>query len=318
MNRQDRFGPLAVIGSMLLLTACGGGGGANGSPASNSTAQPPSSAPTPPTLTPVVIFPNPSPQTYALVGSSTQSASAGYNPVAPDARLTNISLEAADQPRLLYGPGGYQIQLPGRDFDQLVHYKGLLNPTTENNFFQPARASQNAATFIIRRSSLDGYIYSELAGWTNAIAPDSSGHVAFGIPTPVATLATFGRASYRGPATGIVDITYFDGLYGGHFFSDVEGTVTLTVDFATRAIEGTLEIDDADGTFHISVPLTATAFDPGEDCFLGSFGTSQSGFNEFRVKLTGPAASELVGSWAVPTLIDGEPHQLMGAWIATR
>jgi hypothetical protein len=56
----------------------------------------------------------------------------------------------------------------------------------------------------------------------------------------------------------------------------------------------------------------------GDNDFWGSFETSQSGFNEFRVKLTGPAASELIGSWAVPILIDGNPHQLMGVWIAAR
>ena len=57
---------------------------------------------------------------------------------------------------------------------------------------------------------------------------------------------------------------------------------------------------------------------PGADTFWGLFETSQSGFNEFKVRLTGPDSSELIGSWAIPALVDGEPHQLMGAWIAAR
>lgn len=321
MSRQNRFFLLPVLGPILLLAACGGsdsGGGTTSSTAvplpSTSTAQPTSAS-----STPVVIFANPSPQTYALVGSSTMSAGGGYTPVAPDARLTNISLEAVNQPRLRYGaPSGYELQLPGGVFDQLVHYKGLLNPTPENNFFQPSRARQNFATFIVSRSSLNGYIYSELASWSNETAPESFGLAAFGVPTPAATIATSGSARFRGQSIGMVDVTYFDGLYGGSYFTAIGGTVTLTIDFATRAIEGTLEIDDPGGISRIAVPLTATTFFPVDNNFWGSFETSQSGFNEFRVKLTGPEASELIGSWAVPILIGGRPHQLMGAWIAAR
>jgi hypothetical protein len=317
VSRQNRYCQFAALGAMLLLTACGGGGndGASAvSPPSNSTTQPTSTP-----STPVVIFANPSPQTFALVGSSTTSAGDGYTPVAPDARLTNLSLEAVNQPRLRYGASsGYELQLPGGEFDLLVHYIGLLNPTSENNFFQPSAARQNAATFIISRSSLDGYVYSELASWSSETSSIKSGLVAFGFPTPSTTIANSGSAGFRGQIFGIVDITYFDGLYGGNYFSTVGGTVTLTVDFATRAIEGTLEIDDPKGTSSISVPLTATTFLPVDNDFWGSFETSQSGFNEFRVKLTGPDASELIGSWAVPILIDGNPHQLMGVWIAAR
>jgi hypothetical protein len=317
MNRQNRFCLLAIAGP-LLLAACGGGSGTSGP----SSVSPPSNSTTPPTsipLTPVVIFANPSQQTYAVVGSSTTSAGGGYTSVAPDARLTNISLETVSQPRLRYrAPVGYEIQMPGGIFDQLAHYKGLLNPTSENNFLQPSQAPQNAATFIISRSSLDGYVHSELASWTNATAPGNSGFAAFGSPTPAATIATSGTARFIGQISGLVDFTYFDGLYGGHFFSAAGGTVTLTVDFATREIEGTLELDDLSGTSSISIPLMTTLSFPGDNNFEGTFETTQSGFNEFRVILTGPDASELIGSWAVPILINGQPHQLMGAWIAAR
>jgi hypothetical protein len=306
---------LAVLGTLLLLTACGG---SNDSPAaslpSNST-----TPPIPAVSWPVFIFANPSPQTYAMVGSSATGIG-GYAPVAPDARLTNISLDAANQPQLRYvASTGYELQLPGGIFDVLGHYKGLSNPTSENTFFQPLGALQNEATFIVSRSRLDGYAFSERASWSSETAPGSIGFVAFGSPTPAATTPTSGSASFQGQVFGIVDITYFDGLYGGTYFTPVSGTVTLAVDFATRAIEGTLEIDDPRGTTSsISVPLTATTFLPGDDTFSGLFETSQSGFNEFRVKLMGPEASELIGSWAVPILIDGNPHQLMGAWIAAR
>jgi hypothetical protein len=307
---------LTIVVTMLLLTACGDGG-ADGSSGATS----PSTSRTQPAVlapTPVVIFANPTPQTYASVGASTTSAGDGYTSIASNARLTFVSLEAANQPRLRYQASRYEIQLPGGVFNPLIHYLGLTNPTPANNFFQPSNAGLNRATFIISQSGRDGYVYSELASWSNATATGHLGTVAFGSPTPAPAIATSGTASYRGRIFGIVDITYYDGLYGGNYFSTVDGTVTLTVEFATRSIEGTLEIDDPTGTSTYPVPLTATTFLPGEDAFWGSFQTSQSGFNEFKVILTGPEASELIGSWAVPIEIDGQPHQLMGAWIAAR
>jgi hypothetical protein len=44
----------------------------------------------------------------------------------------------------------------------------------------------------------------------------------------------------------------------------------------------------------------------------------QSGYNAFEMVFTGPTAEEPIGVLALPLAIDGQPHQLLGAWIAKR
>ena len=147
---------LAAV-AVWLLAACGGGGGDALSPGvgAGSTPSPAASNPSAASAA-VTIFSSPSPQEYASVGVSTTDAGDGYEPVSQDARLRNVLFGAADQPRIRYAPGGsYELQLPGMGYDLLVHYKGLANPSSENNFFQPASAQQNYATFIISRSRLE-------------------------------------------------------------------------------------------------------------------------------------------------------------------
>jgi hypothetical protein len=313
MNPGNRVWMFAVIGSVPLFAGCGGGG-SDESPAPQGQGSNP-----PPAPMPLNIFTSPTPGVYASLGSSTTSAGDGYTSIERNARLTDVSLESIYQPVLRYTTAGnYEIQLPSAaSFDRLVHY-GVPQDPELGNFFQPSRARQNSATFITGLSRLDGYRHSELASWTDAIDIVRSGSLAFGTPTPAAAIASSGSATYRGPAFGLVDITQADYLYGGWFFSGVSGTVTLTVDYAARTITGTLEVS-ADGASPSTVPLLATTILPGVDpTWWGSLETSESGFNEFKVMLTGPDASELIGSWAVPIRVNGEPHQLMGAWIAAR
>lgn len=152
----------------LLLASCGGGDSA---PAGGrvgiavSAPSPAGFAPAP--MAPAVkIFENPSAQEYAVAGVSTLDAGDGYSSIDQNARLRSLMLGGANQPRIRYAPSSYELQLPGSGFDTLVHYKGLQNPSSDNNFFQQARVQQNFATFIVSQSRLDGYLYSELASWS--------------------------------------------------------------------------------------------------------------------------------------------------------
>lgn len=314
MNLSNRACLFAVIGLIPLFTGCGGS--SSGEPPAGQGSNPP---PAPPST--VTIFPGPSPDTYVSLGSSTTSAGDGYSPVAANARLTDVSLEDMNQPLVRYTSSGrYEIQLPGTGFDRLVHYKGLANPTSNNNFFQPSSARQNAATFIVTQSRLDGYRHSELSGWTDGRSINRMGFLAFGTPTPASSIASSGSATYTGHVTGLVDITYPDYLYGGLYFSGASGTITLTVDFAARTITGTItvEVELEDETVTSTIPLPLATLPPGADNWWGSFETSESGFNEFKIRLTGLDANEMIGGWSIPIVIDGQPHQMMGAWIAMR
>lgn len=317
MGKQHRTGFVA-LGSLVLLAGCESSG-PDLAPraAENVVPTAAGSPPVPPASSALVaIFAQPAPQEYASVGASTTSAGDGYAGIGEDAKLTNVSLMAYDQPSIRFvASGDYEIQLPGATWDRLVHYRGLANATADNNFLQPERAAQNHAAFIISRSRRDGYRYSEVAGWTNGdVTPAQAGFLAFGAPTRSAEMPAAGSATYRGSVLGMVDITYFDYLYGGFFFEGVTGTVTLTVDFAARTLKGKLELDVAH-EYPAEMVIPSTVSLAGANGFSGIFESDQTGFNQFKVTLMGPNAEELIGSWVVPILIDGECHVLMGAWM---
>jgi hypothetical protein len=316
---------LAVTLPCLLFAACGGGGGGGIVSAPAPVPSPvPTSSPSPPATSPstsaaVTIFPNPTPQDYASLGASTRSAGDGYTPVQSDSKLTDVSLDASAQAKIRYTAAGYyEVQLPGAAYDRLIHYKGLDDPTPTNNFFQPASSTQNRATFITRRAASLGFSYTELASWSDT---GRTGYVAFGSPTPAAAIPVTGTATYKGVASGNVDLTYVDNLYGGYYFTGIDGYTTLDIDFGRKSLTGSLELYVPDGMNPRPVGTYSTLPIPlvsGTNAFAGKFNTSLAGFNQFKGLFTGPAAQEAMGGWALPLMIDGQPHQALGAWIARR
>lgn len=128
-----------------------------------------------------------------------------------------------------------------------------------------------------------------------------------------------GRATYHGKLIGLVDETYFDGLYGGYYFSAVTGTVSLDVDFATRTATASLaiSIDDYSTETFIGTFSSSTFLLPaGVNGFSGMIDSTQTGINSADGFFTGTTASEAIGRFALPVMVNGEPHQVMGAWIA--
>jgi hypothetical protein len=232
------------------------------------------------------------------------------------ARLTDVSLAPADQATIRYtSAGNYEIRLPGADFDQLIHYKGLVDPTSDNTFFQPASAPQNYATFGISRSRDAGYSYSELGLWTTD-EPGQVGFVAFGSPTPAAGVPKTGSATFTGVASGMIDTTSFDNLSGEYYFDPISGQIVLNVDFGSGSLSGSLALaSDKHGSLgtHSLLPIALAS---GTGAFSGTFNSSHPGFNEFRGLFTGPSAQEAIGAWALPVMVQGTLHQTMGAWIA--
>lgn len=235
----------------------------------------------------------------------------------PFARLSSVSLEDALQPRLRYVTSRkYEIQVPGAEFDELEYWLVPAGWPAQDHLLETSDAGQRFVSMVLSQSRFDGYRHSEMANWYEEVTP-RSGSMAFGVPTPAAAIATSGSATYRGRLSGMVDVPYFE-MGGEAFFSDASGTITLTVEFATRTIAGTIEAGVQSGMAITVVPFSTSTVLPGTDTWWGMFETSESGFNEFKVMLTGPDAGELIGSWSVPIMVDGEPHQFMGSWIAKR
>lgn len=230
---------VVLAAAALVLGACGGGGGGGASLVSTPPPTPtPTPTPTPPTAGPssVTIFASPVPGEYASAGISTKDDLTDSTD-----RLQTLSTAEADQIRIRYDPAGfYEVQLPGSSWDRLGHYKGLLNPTSDNNYFEPASTAQNQGYLIVSRARLDGYRHSELGGWgnLNLSAEGGFGSVAFGVPTPGGSVPTSGSATFEGLVSGVSDVMMPDNLYGGHTPAGVEGTVSLGFDFGAGTLAG--------------------------------------------------------------------------------
>lgn len=319
----------------LMLSACGGGGGGGGSRPGLVPAPPATPAPPPapgPTASTVTIFPDPSPGEYASVGASIAAPGGNLDTHASaDTRFGAVSNAAADQAQIRYsGNGYYEIRMPAAEWDRLVHYGGLGNPTADNNYFQPSGVPTNHGYLVVGNAAKSGgYTYSELGGWGSSAA-SRFGAMAFGIPTPAGGVPTSGSASFDGKVQGNADVMQLDGLYGGFVPLALDGTVTLNFDFGSGALAGEMSLYGRDGMNPFKIGTFAfreTVFSAGSTSYSGRFETGIAGDNFFLGRFTGPGAQETIGAWAVPFVFtsggesvkaDGQPHQAFGAWIARR
>jgi hypothetical protein len=298
----------------MTLTSCGGGGGGIASIPTPITQPPP-----PPPAGTVTIFANPSVGEYASVGASAK-ASDDTNFSTP---LGAISTADADQPHIRYTSAGtYEIQLPGKQWDQLVLYGQGTAPTA-------ITTSDKSVLALLSGSKDEGYKYSELASY-RAGGPDLIGGFAFGTLTPAGAVPTSGSATYSGTIMGKSDVIASDSFDGPNRAS-VEGTVNLNFDFASGSLAGamTIALNDAAGdklglgTYSFS----DTVFSAGSTSYSGKFATNAAGDNFFLGKFTGPNAEETIGAWALPFILDvgnstiaadHKAHQAFGAWIAKK
>lgn len=305
----------------LSLCACGGGGGGEGVASIPPPPPPPTPTPTPtPGPAAVTIFGNPSPGEFATAGASISGPGGNLDTYqhATD-RFGTVSGADQDQPHIRYNGGGYyEIEMPGSNWDQLIPYKGLVDPGPDNNYFQPQSVAQNLGYLATYNSRLTGYSYSELGGWGSAAA-GRWGWVAFGTPTPAGGVPVSGSATYSGIVHGSADVMTPDGLYGGFDTTPINGTVGLNFDFAKGTLDGsmTVSLNATDlGTFNFK----DTVFSVGSTDYSGVFDTSVAGSNFFLGKFTGPNAQETIGAWALPFHFSGDnqDHQAFGAWIAKK
>ena len=321
---------LLVTASALALAGCGGGGGGGGG--TNFTPRPPSTPTPTPTSAAVTIFPQPSAGEYASVGVSIAGSGGNLDTYANDTdRFGPVTSADTEQMHIRYAQAGYyEIQMPGSAWDRLVHYGGLLNATSDNNYFQPSGVAMNQGYLVISNSAKwDDYSYSEMGSWGSASASRYGG-TAFGVPTQASAVPTTGSATFDGKVQGSADIMQADNLYGGYAPLSVDGTVNLNFNFSAGTLAGQMTLFGPDGMnpFEIgSFAFNDTVFSVGSATYSGKFDSAAPGENFFLGRFTGPNAEELIGAWAVPFLFtkggelvpaDGQVHQAFGAWIAKR
>lgn len=246
-------------------------------------------------------------------------------------RFGEVSSVAADQANMRYNQAGYyEIKMPKSDWDRLVHYGGLANPTTDNNYFQPSSVVTNLGYLVTGNAAKwSGYSYSELGDWGSASA-GRYGAIAFGIGTASGSVPLTGTASFAGRVSGVADIMQPDELYGGFYPLGIDGTVTLDFNFGAGTLSGAMHLFGPDGMnpFEIgSFAFRDTVFSVGSTTYSGRFNSDVAGENFFLGRFTGPNAEETIGAWALPfnftkggfyVPADGQAHQAYGAWVAKR
>jgi hypothetical protein len=220
----------------------------------------------------------------------------------------------------------YELKAGNFDWSAIIDPPDPSGTTTNRDFGiagQPDSSyfsiqAHNRATDADRR-----YQYSNLAFWqaTGAEGGDLGNVVAFGAATPASGVPVTGTASFEGLAKGQADIA--NDAWGAIPTTPLEGTVKLNFDFASGSLAGSLALStgNCDCAKFVStgtIAFSNTVFARGSQAFSGSFNTGVAGINAFDGRFTGPAAEELIGSWSLPFLFEGEAHQAWGAWIAKR
>lgn len=296
MANYRKHSMASAIALAMTLTACGGGGGAL-----NSTPTP-ALTPTPtPTSSAVAIFQSPATQEFATIGSGNS---------------LRIRYDAATNK--------YEVMAEGRGWETLVDDPSFSpHPGDPNVSF--VFATTNASHFIIRThysyaEPTVKYQYSNLAPWS---VGSVGGVTAFGMATLESGMPIVGSASYQGIIEGRTAETYVDswsdeGVAPGY----VQGNINLAFDFGNGSLSGSISpILHLDRSHNLApIQFTNTVYSTGSTTFSGQFGTSLSGANSFSGLFTGPAAQELIGSFAFPytSPVDDKNYQATGAFVGKR
>jgi hypothetical protein len=225
---------------------------------------------------------------------------------------------ASDQLRVRYDAAAkhYEVQLPlAGTWLQLVP-----EPDQGADLY----SISSGAFVAIREGEKTGYDYSAVASWGTSASPWPAdfGSLAFGIPTPSAGVPTTGSASYGGALVGYSTETVPDTLAGADVASWIEGSINLAFDFGNGTLSGNINpIVYSTERFNLApLQFTDTVYSSGSPTFSGKFGTALPGPNAFSGRFTGPAAQELIGSFAFPyqSPTDGKTYDAGGAFIGKK
>lgn len=310
----------STLTGALLLSGCSGGGGTYATFMPTPTPTPtPTPAPTP--------SPTPATVTYAPMhifsglASNTNFTTLGY-----DARTTPplnspytgtfaITYDAASN--------SYSIAsnaISGR-FYEIIQSSDPNMPLSDANALQgdvknPTTGSNTGSLSVLKpqTNSTIQLTYSTIA----VMREESSMallYVAFGFPTPAASVPLTGSATYAAKAFGRTD----NGVYS------VGGNVTLNFNFGAGTLSGYF-----DPTFTGGSPLdlsntpighyafTNTVYSTGSATFSGSFvlPTGLTGYSAFDGQFTGPAAQELIARFQAPYSGPLLPKgRMYGVWV---
>jgi hypothetical protein len=264
------------------------------------THSPPQPPPPPPPA--VGIIPSASTtQEFAVKGGSFTSSASLTNvqgPSVADNQQIRIRYDASDQ--------HYEVQLPGSSTWERLNGSAGDFSTVSGATFSPL---------------INGYNHSTLAGWAD-VSFTRFGYVAAGIGTLTGGVPTTGSATYNGHIYGTSTETSFDQIEGTSPTA-VTGAINLGFNFGAGTLSGSVRptLTYPNQSYDLApLNFTNTVYSSGSPVFSGKFATSLPGLNAFSGKFTGPAATELIGSFAFPynSPVDSKVYEAGGAFIAKR
>ena len=283
-----------LVGAAFGLAACGGGGGGGGV----------NSMPTP---TPT---PTPTPSSAAIIEQATTSQEFAVK------GATGISTAASDQLRVRYDAvaNRYEVQLPSSGtWQRLSGQPGSPGNTT-------SFVTASGMNLEVQAGIGNGYDYSALAYWFVPTDLNNPGAVAFGIPTPAGGVPITGSATFAGNLFGQSNEPVADGVIGD--VGIIYGTINLGFNFGAGTLSGSMSPILYTNFDHVlpTMQFTNTIYSTGSTTFSGQFVSTLAGANSFSGRFTGPAAQELIGSFAFPykSPVDSKDYQAAGAFVAKK
>jgi hypothetical protein len=164
------------------------------------------------------------------------------------------------------------------------------------------------------------YLYSNLAVWFHP-DPNSnfSGTTAFGIPTVAGALPQQGSITYSGFLEGSSDEQYTSG--GDRYFAGLQGTVSLTFDFAAGTAAITINPKLLLAAEHSLPPVDGARLDWASQApHFRQSGSAIGNDSPISGQFVGPTGEELIGELKLEYIspIDGSRRSAGAAFIAKR
>jgi hypothetical protein len=210
------------------------------------------------------------------------------------------------QVRYIAATQTYEVMVPGDTF------RTVYPEATGNPFLIGA---PHIGSFSDSRGA--GLSYSNLIVWY--ASGTTAGSLAFGIPTSPGNMPVQGSASYTGLISGFSNEKYVGHWDYDDSLASIGGTIGLSFNFGAGTLSGSISpvVQTNSQNSLGTIGFKNTVYSTASTTFSGAFDIAVPGTNNFSGQFTGPAAQELIGSFAFPyvSMGDGKTYDASGAFV---
>lgn len=306
MRKRRQAFRAALAGLALALSACGGG--SSGGPGFISPPPPPPPPPLPPPLQ--------------------------VSPGGPDriiAQATTSQTFTSESPVGPYAAEGLEVRFDAAtgQYHVTSAWDSAVLPLVRANYVpadgEPHRLFRYGDAYVTIQAHPESplpehrYFYSNMATYSYPnVSGFFGGATAFGIATSASQMPGTGSATYEGFLAGWSSERYEDG-WGGTPAAIIDGTISLSFDFAAATLSGSLHPRlNTYETYDLGVIALSQPVWSGGPRFTAMLPGDLGGLARLTGTFTGPAANELIGSFAFgyTSPIDGTAQHAGGSYLA--